>query len=118
VVGVTTLLHQLKEPWRQAITEGPYYFCAEAGCEVAYFDGAGRRFVVTGLRQPAGQKSTAADRTLCYCFDIRYSDLADSVSATRCRDFVIEATRAKRCACEQRNPSGHCCLRDFPKLEE
>jgi hypothetical protein len=60
----------------------------------------------------------AAGRTLCYCFDIRFSDLSDAAAAKQCREFVINQTRNKVCACEQRNPSGRCCLRDFPHQEE
>jgi hypothetical protein len=30
---------------------------------------------------------------------------------------VIEQTRLHNCACDVRNPSGRCCLKDFPKAE-
>ncbi len=117
-VGTTTLLHQLKRPWQQGLEEGDYYFCAEQECEVVYFSREGARFDDTALRTAVGQKSTEPERLICYCFDIRHSDLADEASAKQCRDFVISETRNKVCACEQRNPSGKCCLRDFPKQKE
>lgn len=117
-VGATTLLHQLRTPWRQPLDAGPYYFCNQSSCAVVYFSGAGQRFATTALRQPVGQKSSDEGRTLCYCFDIRYSDLSDEASARQCREFVIAQTRQKVCACTERNPSGHCCLRDFPREEE
>lgn len=78
----------------------------------------GGHFTTDAVRLPVGQKSTDTQRTLCYCFDIRFSDLADSASAKRCHDFVIDETRNKVCSCEERNPSGRCCLRDFPKEKE
>jgi hypothetical protein len=31
------------------------------------------------------------------------------------REFVVEQTKLKHCACEVQNPSGKCCLKDFPK---
>ena len=31
------------------------------------------------------------------------------------KDFVIKSTKEKTCACTTRNPSGKCCLKDFPK---
>jgi hypothetical protein len=117
-VSTTTLLHQLATPWQQRLDEGAYYFCNQPGCAVVYFSDAGERFSSEALRQPAGQKSAAAGRTLCYCFDIRFSDLSDAAAAKQCREFVINQTRNKVCACEQRNPSGRCCLRDFPHQEE
>jgi hypothetical protein len=112
------LLHQLRAPWQHSISDTPHYFCSQSGCEIVYFGSGGQRFTAEALRQPVGQKSEDAARTICYCFDIRFSDLTDAASAKRCRDFVIEETRNKVCACEQRNPSGRCCLRDFPKQEE
>ncbi len=117
-VSSTTLLHQLKRPWQQEIQEGDYYFCATEGCKVVYFDREGTRFDSTALRTTVGQKSVDPDRLLCYCFDIRHSDLSDPTAAKQCHDFVINQTRNKLCACEQRNPSGKCCLRDFPKQKE
>lgn len=114
-VTTTTLLHQLATPWQQRIADEPHYFCNQSACPVVYFDNAGQRFDSTALRQAVGQKSTAPGRTLCYCFDIRYSDLSDEARARQCREFVLAQTRHKVCACEERNPSGHCCLRDFPK---
>jgi hypothetical protein len=118
VVTTTTLLHQLAKPWQQSPGDEPYYFCNQPGCTVVYFTTSGRQFGAEALRQPVGQKSTAAGRTFCYCFDIRFSDLAHATAARQRRDFVIQKTRHKVCACEQRNPSGRCCLRDFPTEEE
>jgi len=31
------------------------------------------------------------------------------------RDFVVAQTRLGLCACDTRNPSGRCCLIDFPR---
>jgi hypothetical protein len=117
-VSTTTLLHQLRRPWSQPLSSEQYYFCAQPGCDIVYFTGSGGQLGTAALRQAVGQKSTESDRSLCYCFDIRHSDLADDVSAKQCHDFVINETRNKRCTCEERNPSGKCCLRDFPKQEK
>ena len=114
-VSTTTLLHQLTTPWQHPIAENDYYFCSQIDCDVVYFSTRGHPFDCTQLRQSVGQKSTEATRTLCYCFDIRQSDLYDAKSTKKCREFVIEKTRSKACACDTRNPSGRCCLRDFPK---
>ncbi|MEN8170840.1 MAG: hypothetical protein ABFS08_11520 [Pseudomonadota bacterium] len=114
----TTLLHQLTTPWQQSLSDAQYYFCAQPGCEVVYFNTDGSRFTTKALRQPVGQKSEDARRIICYCFDIHLNDLADPQAAKQSREFVIKETRNKACACEMRNPSGRCCLRDFPKQKE
>jgi len=40
--------------------------------------------------------------------------LGDYQSDKRLKDFVVEQTKADVCACDIRNPSGRCCLKDFP----
>lgn len=117
-VSPTTLQHQLRQPWRQSPGDQNFFFCEQSGCDVVYFSADGAAYHASALRQPVGQKSTQHDRTLCYCFDIRHSDLADAETTRKCRDYVINETREQRCACEQRNPSGRCCLRDFPEMKE
>ena len=117
-VHTATLLHQLVRPWQHTIDDQQYYFCRHPGCEVAYFGSRGARFNIDTLRRLPGHKSTNNDRMLCYCFDIRFNDISDSAAEKQCRDFVSEKTRSKLCRCETHNPSGRCCLRDFPKHEE
>lgn len=108
-----TLLQQLKHPWENIPDSGQeFYFCATPGCRVVYFAAAGKTLGEEALRQPVGQKRCAAEDPLCYCFDIRYGDT--SGDGGKCRQFVIDKTRAGLCACNSRNPSGRCCLRDFP----
>ncbi len=114
-VTTTTLLHQLRRPWQQEVGDADYYFCSRRDCDVVYFSAQGAAFNTGQLRQAVGQKSTAAERTLCYCFDIRFNDIEERGAEQRLRDFVIAKTRDKLCRCEERNPSGRCCLRDFPK---
>ena len=117
-VSHSTLLHQLRTPWQQSLDEEAHYFCSSPQCDTVYFNTSGRQYMRDEVRQEVGQKSTNPERLLCYCFDIRYSDLGDADSVRLCREFVIEKTREKQCVCEQRNPSGSCCLRDFPKMEK
>lgn len=117
-VATTTLLHQLKFPLNQQLDNDAYYFCSSADCDVIYFSLKGKNYKQSQLRQEVGQKSTAADRMLCYCFDIRADQVAEEIKQTgnsTSKEFVVEMTRSKRCACDIRNPSGQCCLKDFPK---
>ena len=64
------------------------------------------------LRTKVGVKDKSEQAIICYCFGVtkdeayRYPDI---------KTFVIEQTKKKICACESMNPSGKCCLKDFPK---
>ncbi len=49
---------------------------------------------------------------LCYCFGITKQDYKNDPSL---RNYVIEQTRLGNCSCSTENPSGQCCLKDFPK---
>lgn len=113
-----TLLHQLHTPFNQQFGDDAFYFCASVDCDVVYFNLQGKTYEQAQLRQPVGQKSTAADRMLCYCFDIRADQVADEMTAqghSPSKDFVTRMTKEQRCACDLRNPAGRCCLKDFPK---
>jgi hypothetical protein len=57
-------------------------------------------------------KETDGDVLLCYCFGVSRADAACDPAL---RDFVVAATRDGQCACDTRNPSGRCCLKDLPK---
>jgi hypothetical protein len=106
-----TVLQHVRTPWRTDVTAQRYYFCAAVDCPVVYFGEDGCRFETDTLRESIGQKSKAPEGMLCYCFDIRYGDAARDASL---RAFVIEQTAKGLCNCESHNPSGRCCLKDFP----
>jgi hypothetical protein len=111
-VQLKTVLHHVRRPWEDRIKQQAYYFCSDPDCEVVYFAEDQTVFRRVDLRQEVGQKSREADRPLCYCFDVRWSDALQSNNA---KGFVVEQTRESRCECDIRNPSGKCCLKDFPK---
>jgi hypothetical protein len=112
-VPFNTVLHQVQKPWARALPEQGYYFCTDPDCEVVYFGEDERLFTENDLRIAVGQKSRAADRAVCYCFDITRADIERHAEQTRA--FVTERTRDGSCDCQVRNPSGQCCLKDFPK---
>jgi len=113
-ISCRAVLHQIRQPWRRDLTAQQYYFCDDPNCEVVYFGDNQQVFLQNDLRQPVGQKSTAPDKPVCYCFDIRLTDLQTDNDRIRLKSFVTEQTRSSACDCEIRNPSGKCCLRDFP----
>jgi hypothetical protein len=87
-----TVLHQIAEPWCWDGLQDTYFFCDDPDCE--------------------GAKEGSKGALLCYCFGVSFHD---AVENPEIRQFVIEQTKKGICACEIRNPSGKCCLKDFPK---
>lgn len=114
-VSLRTVLHQIRQPWQQRLTAQRYYFCDDPDCEVVYFGNDQHVILRHQLRQIVGQKSTAPDKPICYCFDIRLTDILTQPHAAGLKSYVTAHTGNAVCDCEIRNPSGKCCLRDFPR---
>ncbi|VAX17724.1 hypothetical protein MNBD_NITROSPINAE02-516, partial [hydrothermal vent metagenome] len=117
-VARQTLLFQLKHSELMTLKNTSFHFCANADCDVVYFGEDGTTYTKDHMRQKVGQKSTSPDRTICYCFDVTELDVREELANTgksESKAFVMEQVKQKQCACEVRNPSGQCCLKDFPK---
>ena len=111
-VGLKTILHHLAEPWKKGLGGQSYYFCTDKDCEVVYFGLDNSVIPKSELRTCVGIKEQHPERLVCYCFGVSY---AVAVSDGVVVDFVKEKTKQSLCSCETSNPSGHCCLKDFPK---
>jgi len=46
-----------------------------------------------------------------------YKFVDEAATQPDAKSFVIEKTKGHFCECEARNPSGKCCLKDFPKYK-
>mgnify|MGYP000933780975 CR=1 FL=1 len=110
-VSRTTIRHHIKRPWEWAGKDQGYYFCSDPACDVVYFGLDGSTIDRSSVRAPIGLKEGTDDALVCHCFGITRSD---ALRDPALKAFVIEETRRKTCACETRNPSGRCCLADFP----
>jgi hypothetical protein len=114
-----TLLHQLQQPCtKELVEDSAYYFCRNQSCDVVYFDTEGHVFTQKDVRWQIGQKMTSPSRQICYCFDVTYDEVSNEFTqygSSKTKEFVMAQTKAQNCACEIRNPSGKCCLVDFPK---
>jgi hypothetical protein len=108
-----TIIHQIKNPWSWTGSMQAYYFCSDPACKVAYFGEDGSTIPADALRQKIGIKDQSHGALLCYCFNVTKQDYLSDASV---KDFVIEQTKNGNCACETRNPSGRCCLKDFPRV--
>ena len=111
-VGLKTILHHLSEPWDKALIEQGYYFCTDTDCEVVYFGQDNMVISKSELRTNVGIKAKDPGRMVCYCFGVSY---AAAVNDNVAVDFVKEKTKQSLCSCETSNPSGRCCLKDFPR---
>jgi hypothetical protein len=59
-----------------------------------------------------GAKDLSGNAPLCYCFGV---SKADAINDPAIRDYVLTKTKRGICSCETSNPSGCCCLKDFPR---
>lgn len=117
-VGRVTLMHQVVAPFNQQLPPDDFFFCASTTCNTVYFSDSGAVIDASQVRGEVGQKSTKPSRVICYCFDISRSRVMEEIEKTgtcTSKDFVVEQTKLKNCACDIRNPSGKCCLKEFPK---
>ena len=113
-VSATTILHHIKRPWDWDNKSQSYYFCDDPDCDVVYFGQDNSVITRQALRTPVGKKEQADTSLICYCFGI---NLRDAKTNRTLKEFVIHQTANHACACTVRNPSGRCCLKDFPALQ-
>jgi len=107
-----TIKHQIKSPWSLSLINQGYYFCTDPDCPVVYFGEDNSIIEKSDLRSEIGVKSNSEDALVCYCYGVTKSQANANPNI---RNFVIEETKHHQCACEARNPSGKCCLAEFPK---
>ena len=112
VVQIRTISHHLRQAWKWEHKDIHYYFCNGQGCDVVYFGDDDSVIRKSQLRTRVGIKETASDAPACYCFGISREDALNDPGT---RVYVMEQTRNAQCSCDVSNPSGHCCLKDFPR---
>jgi len=107
------MLQHIKDVWRYNFSSEQYYFCRSKDCDVVYFTGGGEKLNKTDIRTSIGIKEEDDCALICYCFGVSKAAAATDKLA---REFVVKQTKESTCACETANPSGRCCLKDFPKI--
>ena len=111
-VSKDTIFHHIKKPWDWSPDAQSYYFCDDPDCEVVYFGDDDSTISKEQLRTQIGVKEKQNDSALiCYCFGVSKKEAQASKEV---KAFVMSKTKEKICACDTRNPSGRCCLKDFP----
>lgn len=94
-------------PDPQPTSEG-WRFCRSAACGVAYYHPRGNTVPVSALPVRVGQKETAPDRPVCYCFGYSAQDIARDPH--RVSEDIKERCRRGEDRCAETNPQGSCCL--------
>ena len=108
-----TVLHHLKHPWvNTPPIEQIYYFCDNPECNVVYYGQDDSVIEKERIRTLIGVKEHSEHALICYCFDINRGEAFNNPDA---KMFVKEQTKLGSCSCKTFNPSGKCCLKDFPK---
>lgn len=95
-----------------ALKEQHYYFCDDKNCDVVYYAADDTIITKSMLRDRVGIKEPDDNALICYCFGVTRAQARSNKSI---KAFVIEQTKNARCTCKTSNPSGRCCLKDFPK---
>ena len=111
-VPYKTILQHIKSPWQSGIREQPFYFCDDPECDVVYFGLDNSTITKGSMRTLVGIKEKSDDVLICYCFDVTKSQ---AKADEKIKQFVVDHTKNSLCACEIKNPSGRCCLKDFPR---
>lgn len=114
-VSAKTILHHVKMPWAWSEKKQGYYFCEDPNCDVVYFGEDGSLITKSQVRTPIGVEEPSGDAPICYCFGVSKRDFSSNPSL---KDYVVQKTKKGLCSCETSNPSGRCCLKDFPRNEK
>lgn len=114
-VGLKTIHHHINSPWNWVEKKQGYYFCDDPDCDVVYFGDDNSVITKTEVRTIVGVKERKSYALACYCFGV--SNL-EAQQHPAIREFIMNKTKAGFCSCDTSNPSGRCCLKDFPSQEE
>lgn len=116
-VTLRTMLLMLKPQFFDQVGESKYRFCASPDCPVVY-SSRERSFTTGDLRIRVGLKEKGGLIPLCYCFGFNEQDLRAEIKTegqTTITQRISALTKERMCACEERNPSGTCCLGEVTK---
>ena len=111
-VSLKTVLHHVKQIWTSKLSDQQYFYCHAPECNIVYFATATSTITKAEIRTLIGRQEESADALICFCFGVSNAEAANNKDI---KAFVIKQTKASLCSCATANPSGRCCLKDFPK---
>jgi len=106
------MLLMLKPEIFDQVGDSQYRFCASSDCSVVYFSRE-RSFTTGDLRVRVGLKEKDGPVPLCYCFGFSEQAVKEEIAAnghSLIPQRITALIKERMCACEERNPSGACCL--------
>jgi len=106
-VSLKAMLHHITQPWAYPFSDEQYYYCSNSGCDVVYFSATNKLVHNSAIRSPDKDEDL-----ICFCFGVTRSEVTINKDI---KDFVVTQTKHSMCSCETANPSGRCCLKNFPK---
>jgi len=114
-LSVTTkaMLHHIKQPWTYEFSGEQYFFCSNPSCDSVYFSSTNKVIYKPAIRTSHSDSAQTDDPLICFCFGVNKSDASVNKDI---KAFVVKQTKASMCSCETANPSGRCCLKNFPKF--
>jgi hypothetical protein len=114
-VSKRTIAHHIKHSWLWNDKGRRYFFCDDPECDIVYFGDDDSVIMKSQLRTKVGAKEASDSTMLCYCFGVTKADALNDPSI---RDFVVTKTKLGLCSCDTSNPSGRCCLKNFPHARD
>ncbi len=114
------MLLMLRPEFFDQVGGSQYRFCASSDCPVVY-SSDDRSFTTSDLRIRVGLKEKDDPIPLCYCFGFSEKDVRQEIAVkgrTIIRDRIKSLLKKGMCACEERNPSGACCLGEVARVVE
>jgi len=113
-VSKRTILHHVRQSWFQKLSGQQYFYCRSSECDIVYFSMDSQVITKSDVRTEIGIKEESKSALICYCFGVNKAEAMVNKDA---KDFVVKMTKESMCSCDTANPSGRCCLRDFPKFK-
>ena len=120
-LDMLTVKSLLAVPLTAVSADEAYRFCAAPDCPTAYYRADGQQvFGESVLRERFYQKHADDPKSvICYCFGHTVGDIRAELvlgAASTIVERIQAGIQAGQCACDIRNPQGHCCLGNVRSL--
>lgn len=119
-VELFVLKHQLNPTKKLNLPDKEYFYCKTPKCPMVYFSKDGDSFTKEDVRIKIRIKEdNQDDLPVCYCFGFTERQIREDFlknGTSKITEWIKQEVKAKHCACEYKNPSGHCCLGDIGEV--
>ncbi len=94
-----------------------YKLCRNPNCSLVYYAGE-VQLEKSDLRVPVNFKERNYEGPVCYCFNHTVASIRAEIQMkgdSTAQAMITQEVKARRCACEIKNPAGICCLGDITR---